>query len=197
VEEEKIACVVLAAGMSTRFGGIKQLAQFEGKPLLQLALDAANESRAVYILLVVGASNDAILGKIDTGRAEIVFNKEYRTGLASSVRAGVSNLPRDCAAAIFMVADQPFLKATHLDKLIEASKNDKSAEIFALSFHGQPRNPVLIRRNLFPELDRLKGDVGAKQILDYHKKTTHLLEMSEERTFLDVDHKSAMKERAG
>ncbi|MGI0086186.1 MAG: NTP transferase domain-containing protein, partial [Nitrososphaerales archaeon] len=45
---------MLAAGLSTRFGGVKQLAKFRGKPLVQNALESANRSEAEYTYLVLG-----------------------------------------------------------------------------------------------------------------------------------------------
>jgi molybdenum cofactor cytidylyltransferase len=187
----KVASIILAAGSSVRFGGSKQLARLHGKPLLQYALDAANNSSVSYVFLVVGDYSDVILEEIKLGRAQVVFNPEFKTGIASSVRAGVNNLPDDIAGVIIMVADQPFLTTEHLEKMIEEFRKGGGAGIVALSHHGEPRNPVLLPWKLFPMLNELKGDSGARELV---KKSDllHLLEVNDSAVFSDVDTQSTL-----
>lgn len=181
----RTACVILAAGMSVRYGKIKQLSQFQGKPLLQRAIDTANESEADYVLLVVGAYASKILAKILTGRAQVVYNNNFNEGQSTSIKCGILNLPKDCTAAILMVADQPFLRSEHLDKMIQIFKS-RGAKLIALSQGKKPRNPVLVGRDLFPRLMKLEGDVGARDIVR-NSNTLMLLPIDDPRAFLDVD----------
>jgi molybdenum cofactor cytidylyltransferase len=192
VEERKIACVVLAAGMAKRFGSTKQLAKLGplGESLVQTAVNTANESKASYVLLVLGYDASAITAELKLGRAQIVFNKDFESGMSSSVRAAVSNLPGDCAGAIFMVADQPNVTPEVLNRLIvqfSASRSFERARIFALSHNGEPKNPVLISSDLFPELLKLKGDIGAREIIRSRPGEVFLIEMGESDIFTDID----------
>lgn len=191
--DSRVACIILAAGMAMRFGSVKQLVKIKGKSLLQRALDAANNSMADYVLLVVGSNSSDILSKIDLGRAQVILNKNFAKGQATSIKCGVTNLPGDCSGAIVMVADQPFLKSTHLNKIIKAFKKGKESEVTVLSYLGEPRNPVLIPKKLFPKLLKLMGDVGAKAIIRGYSKL-RLVEITDERIFLDVDTRRAVSE---
>jgi molybdenum cofactor cytidylyltransferase len=76
-----IACIVLAAGSAVRFGGVKQLAEFHGKPLVKSAVETANESSVDYVLLVVGNHSSEILEKVQLGRAQVIYNRDFETGI--------------------------------------------------------------------------------------------------------------------
>jgi molybdenum cofactor cytidylyltransferase len=193
--ERKTACAVLAAGMGKRFGSTKQLAELgdAGQTLVQTALNAAVGSRSSYVLLTLGHDASKIVARLSLGRAQIVLNKEYETGIASSVRASVSNIPADSSAAIFMVADQPKVTSEILNQLIDSyhsslsEQKSKTPKIFALSQSGEPRNPVLITSDLFPELLDLKGDVGAREIILSHRRDLKLIEVEDPAVFEDID----------
>lgn len=190
---EKIACIVLAAGSSVRFGSPKQLAEFRGKELVQIAIDEADNSSADYVFLVLGKSSSEILEKLLLGRAQVVLNKDFEQGIASSIKCGLSNLPDDSAGVIIMVADQPFLRAQHLNMLIDEFKNRSPGRIIALSFEGEPRNPVFVPSEMFDLLEDLRGDQGAKMLVRKDPKTV-LLEISDSRVFFDVDTKDSLLE---
>ncbi len=191
--DSRVACIILAAGMAVRFGGVKQLVKIKGKSLLQRALDAANNSLADYVLLVVGSNSSDILSKIELGRAQVVLNKNFARGQSTSIKCGVTNLPTDCAGAVVMVADQPFLKSAHLNRIIQSFNKGKQSEVVILSHLGEPRNPVLIPKKLFPKLMKLRGDVGAKATIRGYSKL-RLVEITDEKIFLDVDTKRVVSE---
>ncbi|MDG6996632.1 MAG: NTP transferase domain-containing protein [Nitrososphaerota archaeon] len=187
----KVACAILAAGMSVRFDGIKQLVELRGKPLVQYAIDAANASTANYVFLIVGAHSDQILAKVNLGRAQPLLNKDFRRGLSTSIRCAISNIPPDSDAVMFMVADQPFVEPFHLNLLISEYRKTR-APIVALSEGNEPRNPVLIGSQLYPELQKLVGDVGARQIVGRYLDRVRLVRIEDKRAFLDIDTKAEM-----
>jgi molybdenum cofactor cytidylyltransferase len=184
----KVACIVLAAGVSRRFGTTKQLALFHGKPLLQITIDSTNGCKADYLYLVLGYKASEIARKIQLGRAQILLNKEFRKGLSSSLHAALENLPEDCDGALFIVADQPFLGSAHLDRLISAFSRSNE-KIIASSSEGEARNPVVVPRSLFASILALNGDSGAIEIVRKHPEIVTLIE-TEERALFDIDTKS-------
>lgn len=162
---------------------------------MQNALESANRSEAEYTYLVLGHSASDIVGIIRPGRAQILLNNEYRKGLSTSLKASISNLPQDCAGAIFMVGDQPFVNTKNLDMMIRIFKMNPE-RIIALGSRKEPRNPALIPRQLFQEIAALKGDVGAREIVRRHLDKTRLIEVSGNRAFLDIDTRSDLEKVA-
>ncbi len=159
--------ILLAAGQSKRMGRPKQLLQVGGKSLLQHSIQVALQANVDPVILVTGAQAGLIEGEIHDAKINIVENVEWEEGLASSIRCGINALLEiapDVEQAICMVCDQPFVSASLLNELIDASVNTGS-EIVACAYGNTVGTPVLFSKNYFPELLQLQGDGGAKKIL--------------------------------
>src|SRR5262245_37158290 len=87
-----IGVVILAAGSSSRLGKPKQLLQYNGKSLLQHAIEAAIKSRANSVVEVLGANAEQISKEIDRSGINTIINTEWGEGMASSVRTGLNEL---------------------------------------------------------------------------------------------------------
>ena len=83
------AIIILAAGSSSRFGIAKQLLHFNNKTLLQHVIDEAIDSGAEPIIVITGANADEVSKEIKNKKIEIVFNENWKEGMASSIVAGV------------------------------------------------------------------------------------------------------------
>ena len=159
--------IILAAGLSARLGSPKQLLPYHGKNLLQHSINSAKASKAKPILLVLGANRELIKNEIDTRDLLIIENKNWESGMASSVYCGINALKEISPVAdavILMVCDQPFVSATLLNNLLLKQKETGKA-IVASSYENTTGTPVLFHHSLFPELATLKGDSGAKKLL--------------------------------
>jgi molybdenum cofactor cytidylyltransferase len=183
----RVGCVVLAAGGGTRFGADqpKQLLPIHGAPLLQHAIDAAARSHASTCTLVVGANAERVLEGVDSRRLCAIVNEEWKSGIASSIRAGLAMHAND-DACIFMVGDQPFLAAADLDHLIERFTENR-AQIVALRARSVWGSPVLFPRSDFAALANLRGDAGAKRHAGAHKERISFVPALDARAFVDVD----------
>jgi CTP:molybdopterin cytidylyltransferase MocA len=182
---DRIAVIVLAAGGSTRMRGhIKPLVAWRGKTLVEHAIAIAQHSRADQVLVVLGASADAVRPVVAPTGVRIVINAEWQTGQASSIRAGIGALEPDIAAAIFVNVDQPFVTSAMLDALI-ARYRDTGAPIVALQFAGRRGNPALFARSLFAELQALRGEQGGRALFDAHP--VHTVEFAEAWMGMDID----------
>jgi molybdenum cofactor cytidylyltransferase len=197
----RIVCAVLAAGASSRFGGLKQLAEFpvkagSGVPLVQIALSAAEDSKANSVLVVLGSQAAEIAASLKIARGVVVLNKDYETGLSSSIRAAVLESPPDADGLILMVADQPFVTSADIDRMIKAFVETNGKKIVALSHNDKPRNPVIFPRRFFPELSSLSGENGGREVVRRHSSEAILLNAPDGSTFLDIDTKSDLLEAA-
>jgi molybdenum cofactor cytidylyltransferase len=159
--DRRVAAVILAAGASTRLGEPKQLIEIGGLPLVRKAALSALEAGALPVVVVLGAENDQILPALDgLDNVRIALNSRWKTGMASSVAAGLSALSEDADVdgALLVLADQPFVDAHILRNLIDAFGE---VRIVASSYSNTVGVPALVGREFFPELMELQGDRGA------------------------------------
>jgi molybdenum cofactor cytidylyltransferase len=163
------AGIVLAAGASSRMGAPKQLLPLAGRPLLQVVVEAACASRLDDVVVVLGANAEAVRAGVGFGRARVVVNRRYADGMSSSLRAGVVALGDDVDRAVVILGDQPDVSAALLDSLLDA-QSASGLPAAALSFDGLLHPPVVLRRDLWPDLLALQGDVGCRALIRAHSE---------------------------
>ena len=146
-----VASIVLAAGAGRRFGGRKQLARFEGRPLLEHALAIAADSGTDQTIVVLGAYAEEIEAEVDLTGARPVRCPDWDLGRAASLRAGLAALPADVDAALVTLGDEPLLSPAAGARLLATRRPGLPA--LRASYSGRPGHPVLIERALFPELE--------------------------------------------
>jgi molybdenum cofactor cytidylyltransferase len=116
--------------------------------------------------VVLGASAadvTAALGGLTRDRIRIVRNADWQDGLSASLRCGLRSLPPEATAALIFLGDMPNVDAPMGTRALEAVANGAPAAYPV--FAGQPGHPVAVSRTLFPALDTLSGDTGARAIL--------------------------------
>lgn len=159
----RVAGIVLAAGESKRFPGVKLLHEIDGKPMLAHVLDAVRSSRIQRRVLVLGYESKSIQESIDCEGFHIVNNAEWSQGQSTSVQAGLEAVEGEVEAAMYPLGDMPLIDAKLIDKII-----DRHAETLAPVVAPQDGktwgNPVLFDRVTFPVFTELKGDRGGKQL---------------------------------
>jgi CTP:molybdopterin cytidylyltransferase MocA len=165
-----IAGVVLAAGGSTRFGSPKQLAELRGRPLLDRVVDTVRAVPAVDpILVVLGAHAERIRAALDLEDVEVVVADGWEEGISASLRAGVAAAGK-ADAIVVVLGDQPLISPQVIASVVQ--RLDGAAPAARATFDGAPGHPVLIKRSLFAELGDLRGDSGARELLEAHGVTT-------------------------
>jgi len=189
-----IGIVILAAGSSSRLGKPKQLLPYDDKNLLQHAVEAAVYSNANSVILVLGANEDLISKEIDKMNAHIIENKEWEEGMGSSVRIGLNTLQKIsplAEAVIFMVCDQPYVSSSLLNDLIHTQK-ETGKSIVICNYGEATGPPALFHRSLFNELMQLKGDAGARKIIQQHSDEVATILFTKGK--IDIDTKEDYEE---
>jgi molybdenum cofactor cytidylyltransferase len=186
---ESCAIIILAAGESTRMGRPKQLLPYNGKSLLEHAVDTANDSIAEPVIVVLGANADLLEKEIDDKKVHIAINNEWKEGMASSVRCGIKTLEHiapSTDATVIMVCDQPFVSSVLLDHLISMQKNSGKL-IVTSQYEDAIGPPALFHRTIFPELLQLKGDTGAKKIIEQRMNEVATVPFAEGAIDIDTE----------
>ena len=190
-----VAGVLLAAGEGSRFGRPKALVEVNGRTLAERGADLLRAGGADPILVITGAA------PIELGGTRTVYNPEWRTGMGSSLRAALQALTGagasenadataggglNVGAVVVALADQPLVGAEAVARLIAAYRAGASVAVAA--YDGQPRNPVLLAREHWPEvIATATGDTGARAFLRARADLVTLVECSDTGRPDDID----------
>jgi len=160
--------MVLAAGESKRLGTPKQQLTYRGQTLLERSVRGALETGVAATVVVLGAGAETIQEKLEGLPVNKVINVDHQSGIASSIRSGVqwfkAHYPH-VENVLIMLCDQPHVDTGHLHKLIQAQQLS-GARIVASHYADRKGVPAVFHSSLFPQLLNLKGDTGAKHIIE-------------------------------
>ncbi len=200
----EIAAIVLAAGRSSRFAGAeptKLVVEFGGKPLVRRVAEAALSSSARPVCVVTGHAREDVeeaLRGLDLAFAD---NPDYASGLSGSLKCGLAALPADCAGAVVLLGDMPFVSAALIDRLVAAFSEALAAGTPPLAVApvraGARGNPVLIGRGLFPGVAALEGDSGARALIDAAGPRVIECAVEDDAALIDVDTAETLLELRG
>jgi CTP:molybdopterin cytidylyltransferase MocA len=169
VRRSGVSAVLLAAGAGSRFGGGKLLAPYKGRPLIEAVLSGLRESPVDEIIVVVGAEGERLRNVAAKYGANVVENPVWEEGMSTSVRAGIQACSPESRAALISLADQPLVGTEAVERLVGAVEG--GVEVAVASYEGEPRNPAIFSREVWPLLEReLSGDKGARVFLRRHSE---------------------------
>ena len=176
----KIAALILAAGAASRFGSTKQLANIDGKPMLQHCIDQANNVLPGMVFTVLGNQHQNIAANI-TG-SQLILNPDWQEGIGKSIATGATYLKADYDAILVLLADQPRVKSRHLHQLIRLFDGQRPVCSYYRESVGVP---AIFPKVNFDALTELSGDQGAKALLQ--GITDDLLRLPLPEASFDVD----------
>jgi CTP:molybdopterin cytidylyltransferase MocA len=157
-----IAGLILAAGAGTRFGGTKQLALLDGRPLLEHSIKAMLASPVGRVVVVLGAGAEHVMAVVDLHGCDVVVCPRWEEGQSASLASGLAELS-DCDAVVVTLGDQPRLSPSAIHRVMSA--RGKGAQAVRATYDGTPGHPVLLERSLFEPLRDVTGDHGARNLL--------------------------------
>jgi molybdenum cofactor cytidylyltransferase len=171
-----IVGLLLAAGGARRFGSQKLVAPLDGVPL---ARHAANTllNTTDRVVAVVGDHAAEVRAAFDGMGIDIVSNPRWATGLSSSLQCGVASLPAAADAIVVALGDQPYLDERIVGDVI-ARWRSATCPIVAARYNGVQGHPVLFDRSVFAELAAIRGDVGAKSVIERSPRRTQYVDVA-------------------
>lgn len=176
----RVAGVLLAAGQGSRMGTPKALVELDGRRLVDRGAELLRDGGTDPVLVVTGAAPVTVPGVIG------VANPDWRTGMRSSLAAGLAALPGDCGAAVVALVDQPLIGAEVIRRLLAAYR--AGADLAVAAYDGRARNPVLLARGHWAGvLAAAEADGGARPYLRAHPGLVTLVECADIGRPDDVD----------
>jgi molybdenum cofactor cytidylyltransferase len=161
-----IAGLVLAAGSGSRFGGAKQLAELDSRPLLEHALRAVEAVPAIErIVVVLGARADEVRAGVDFGATEVIVCEDWEAGQSASLRQGISAIAGDAEAAVITLGDMPRVTPQVIARFADLAAEHGALARARAVYDGVPGHPVVLGRAYFDAVAELEGDVGARELL--------------------------------
>ena len=172
-----ISSILLAAGQSKRMNGENKLAkEIQGTSLIKHSVQNILDSSVQELIIVLGYQKEIIEKLIDRNeKIKFVLNKNFESGMASSIKAGLNHLSKNTEAFFICLGDMPMINSDIYNQLIK-SKDNK--EIIVPTYKGQQGNPVLFDKSMKETVMNITGDIGAKKILELNKDKILNLEIN-------------------
>ena len=161
------AAIILAAGKSERFGSAKLLQPFQGKSLLMHAVEAVNGIVTGPVIVVTGGWQEEMGRILEGSGVTVIYNEAFGEGMASSIRKGIGALAtagENTDGAFILVGDQPFVDTALMQRMLSRQEVSRLPMV-ACHYNEILGTPVLFHKMMFPRLMELKGDKGARSIL--------------------------------
>lgn len=186
VNNENMAVLILAAGQSSRMGKIKQLLPWKNTTLLGNAVKNA-QTISKNVVVVLGAFAAKIKTEADLKEVRCIENKNWEDGLGSSLAFGINflrNSSKEYKAILVLLGDQPLIDTLYLKSIVTSHNNTKKG-IIATAYGNRAGVPALFSVKYFEVLGELKGDNGAKKVINSNINDTVMLPPHEKT--IDID----------
>lgn len=180
----KVTAIILAAGTSSRMGETNKLfLDLKGKPIIEWVIEGVSQSAVEEIILVGSELSMDRLAQFDDCKIRLIENANYKSGMTSSIQAGVSAAsPKN--GLMICLGDLPLIRTETLNQLILAF-DDQS--IVVPTYQGQKGNPVIFPSSLRQAILDHKEPEGCKGVVQANKKLVKLIEVDDEGILKDVD----------
>ena len=183
-----IKAILLAAGQSKRLKSENKLIKlYKKKPLINYSLKTLHKSKVNKVIVVLGYQKNEIKKIIKKNKKNIiVFNKEYKKGMASSIKVGLKKVTKKDKGFIIVQSDMPFIKSSDVNKICSSIKSEKYL-VHALRYKNRVCNPIGFDVSIMKKFKRIKGDVGAKFMVKRLKNETKFIKVNSLKYFKDFD----------
>ncbi len=183
------SAVVLAAGESKRMGMKKEVLPVDGEPMIRHVVGRLLESKKIdEVIVVLGSEADevgtSLAGVLDE-RVELVGNARYSEGVGASIAQGVAACSWEASPILIVPGDTPFFRTEDVEALIDA--HSRGARIAVPALDGRRGYPQLFDGSYREELERLKGDTGASDLIERNASDVVEVERDHEGFLVDVN----------
>ncbi len=184
--------MILAAGESKRMGKPKLLLPYGEKTIIETIVETIVSSNVENTLVILGSDREKIEEKIKNSPVRIVYNRDFRSGMLSSVQCGFKALPEETRAVLVVLGDQPKISAGVINKLIDVYKSTGKGIVLPV-YKKERGHPVLIDMKYGEEVESLSPEVGLRGTVYNHPEDILEVEVETPSIFQDIDDESDYK----
>ena len=183
-----IKAILLAAGQSKRLKSENKLIKlYKRKHLINHSLQALHKSKVNKVIIVLGHQKNKVKKIVKKNKKNIfIYNKEYKKGMASSIKFGLKKISRNDKGFIIVQSDMPFIKTKDINKIYNSIKL-KNYLVHVLKFKNKLGNPIGFDISLTKKFRNIKGKFGAKFMVKRLKNKTKFIKINSSKSFKDFD----------
>ena len=184
VDKLSINTILLAAGLSSRMGGInKLLIDIDGEALVR-KVAKLYQTISTSVTIVLGHDADRVDEELSDLDVTTVINPDYEKGRQSSARYGLEQLDINGDAVLIGLADQHMLSKSDLMAFVAAYQNGSHSEILIPQYAGERGNPILFPAVIAKQMQADKKAPGCRKYIDenpdmvrwYKAQSKHFIE---------------------
>jgi CTP:molybdopterin cytidylyltransferase MocA len=138
------------------------------------------------VVVVLGSRAEELRNEVPPGVARVVVNRDFALGQSTSFRAGLAALVRSVDGAVCYPADQPFVTAQVIRRLVDAHQHSGRPVVVAEA-SGIRGAPVFLSRSVFSQAMAARGDQGARELVRSQPELVHVEHFDDPDLMLDID----------
>jgi molybdenum cofactor cytidylyltransferase len=197
IRESLICIIVLAAGLSKRFGRNKLLVRINGFSMIEIVVRSATESKADEVVVVSGYEADLIKKKLKGFDCKFAHNENFQLGQSSSVKVGLLSVMQHAKALMVLPGDVALITPKAINMVIEEYERYQCPIVVA-THQGQFGHPILFDRTLFNEITNINEETrGLKAVVNRHRSSIREVEIGSDEVLMDLDTEEDLKKHVG
>lgn len=182
-----LSIIVLAAGLSTRFGRNKLLYAIGGIPMIKRVVQCAIQSEADEVVVVLGHQSELVRQTLRGLSCRFVVNHRFWEGQSSSVKKGITSVKKHADAVLILPGDIAYLTPRSINAVIREYQK-KRGPIVVAAHEDKIGHPILIDRSLFNEVMKISEHTsGLKLLFDRHGSKITRVEVESSEVIIDID----------
>ncbi len=186
VKNDNISAIILAAGLSARMGRFKPLMELGDQTVTERVISVFGSTGIGDICVVIGHRASEMRDMLVSCGVRIEENRDYQSGMYSSVVTGVKSLPSDCRAFLIHPVDIPLIRPQTVSRVLSAY-HETSGKIFYPTFDGRRGHPPLVDAALKQTILDGNGKGGLRALLARHNTLAVDVPVMDEAILFDFD----------
>ena len=168
----------------------KLLLKFNNSTILEKTLNNIIQSDIYKLYVIIGSKRKEFENLLKKLNVSYIYNIKYKEGISSSIISGVNQIKDNSEGVMICLADMPKISKKIYNKLLDEFSNIYSNDqpcIILPTFKGKSGNPVILSKHFFENIFKLKGDKGAKILIEKNNKFVKKIDICNKSILEDID----------